>query len=214
MRMSRSPQNGGFHRCTGGGPLREASRAMPVMASSPRRACSVSCAMVSIWARNDNGSSVPCRRCRRVRVFSNRTLRNCAASRQRSNLDVDAHFGQSLMGNLEEIGGAARNPTEEQKDRERYRCHGRPAATADHDLVSDVVMHVSEIDLEAERLATPECCGNVRRLHEAEPDLDAIHPVAEALDRMPLRRGHPWPPVGEDGHQDQPLVHDAVVSDV
>ena len=29
MRMSRSPQNGGFHRCTGGGPLPAAARAAP-----------------------------------------------------------------------------------------------------------------------------------------------------------------------------------------
>src|SRR5579864_8320377 len=35
MRMSRSPQNGGFQRSTGGGPLAPARRSAPVIASSP-----------------------------------------------------------------------------------------------------------------------------------------------------------------------------------
>src|SRR5262245_17685333 len=35
MRMSRSPQNGGFHRCTGGGPRPPALFAAPAIASSP-----------------------------------------------------------------------------------------------------------------------------------------------------------------------------------
>src|ERR1700685_1439947 len=35
MRMSRSPQNGGFHRSTGGGPLVPARASAPVIASSP-----------------------------------------------------------------------------------------------------------------------------------------------------------------------------------
>src|SRR5690348_17442932 len=33
--MSRSPQNGGFHRCTGGGPVRVADLAASVIASRP-----------------------------------------------------------------------------------------------------------------------------------------------------------------------------------
>jgi hypothetical protein len=49
----------------GGGPLHDASRAMPAMASSPRRACSVFCAMAAICARHDRGSSFALRRCRR-----------------------------------------------------------------------------------------------------------------------------------------------------
>src|SRR5262245_28239376 len=39
MRMSRSPQNGGFHRWTGGGPLRAACPNAPAMASSPLGVC-------------------------------------------------------------------------------------------------------------------------------------------------------------------------------
>src|SRR5882762_874802 len=35
MRISRSPQNGGFHRCSGGGPLLAALFTAPVMASRP-----------------------------------------------------------------------------------------------------------------------------------------------------------------------------------
>src|SRR5947207_13238895 len=35
MRMSRSPQNGGFHKCTGGGPFSPARLTAPVIASSP-----------------------------------------------------------------------------------------------------------------------------------------------------------------------------------
>ncbi len=46
----------------GGGPLHDASRAMPAMASSPRRACSVFWAMAPICARHDRGSSLALRR--------------------------------------------------------------------------------------------------------------------------------------------------------
>src|SRR5438128_2550509 len=35
MRMSRSPQNGGFHRCTGGGPFLPAVFTAPAIASRP-----------------------------------------------------------------------------------------------------------------------------------------------------------------------------------
>src|SRR5690348_8192354 len=35
MRMSRSPQKGGFHRCTGGGPFFPALLTTPAMASRP-----------------------------------------------------------------------------------------------------------------------------------------------------------------------------------
>src|SRR3954469_8054521 len=36
--MSRSPQNGGFQRCTGGGPSRAAAVAAPAIESTPRSA--------------------------------------------------------------------------------------------------------------------------------------------------------------------------------
>src|SRR6266702_1621793 len=48
MRMSRSPQNGGFHKCTGGGPLRAAAPAAPAMASRPRVLVCPSFAMVCL----------------------------------------------------------------------------------------------------------------------------------------------------------------------
>src|SRR5436853_7606937 len=35
MRMSRSPQNGGFHKCSGGGPFFPARFTSPAMASRP-----------------------------------------------------------------------------------------------------------------------------------------------------------------------------------
>ena len=59
----------------GGGPLHDASRAMPAMASSPRRACSVFCAMAPICARHDRGSSLALRRCRRGGADGNCTVR-------------------------------------------------------------------------------------------------------------------------------------------
>jgi hypothetical protein len=59
----------------GGGPLHDASRAMPAMASSPRRACSVFCAMAAICARHDRGSSLALRRCRRGGADGNCTVR-------------------------------------------------------------------------------------------------------------------------------------------
>src|SRR5947207_9342614 len=47
MRMSRSPQNGGFHRCTGGAALAAACRTTPAMASSRPVLLRPSFAMVS-----------------------------------------------------------------------------------------------------------------------------------------------------------------------
>src|SRR5262249_499155 len=79
---------------------------------------------------------------------------------------------------------------------------------------SDVIMHFAEIDLEAERLATPERCGNVRRLHETEPHLNAVDAVAKACDRMAFCQRHARPPVAGKSHQDQGFVHDAVVPDM
>src|SRR5262249_56720165 len=118
-----------------------------------------------------------------------------------SKLDVKAHLGEPLAGNLEEIGGTARDAREEAKDRERYPRHRRVLCTANHDFVSDVIMHFAEIDLEAERLATPERCGNVRRLHETEPHLNAVDAVAKACDRMALCQRHARPPVAGKSHQ-------------
>src|SRR6516165_340783 len=105
MRISRSPQNGGFHRCTGGGPFREASRATPAMASSPCRACSVSCAMAAICARE----------CRQIKCSISALLAREAyfplrlrGKRRRArddglDLDVEAHFQHPLMGDFEEV---------------------------------------------------------------------------------------------------------------
>src|ERR1700729_1990115 len=55
MRMSRSPQNGGFHRCTGGGPLGAALPIAPVIASSATAASPVpgSCPSFAIVSRNN-----------------------------------------------------------------------------------------------------------------------------------------------------------------
>src|SRR5207249_10558980 len=148
MRMSRSPQNGGFHRCTGGGPLREASRAVPAFASTP--AWSVFCAMVAICARNNVGSSLTCRHCLRIeRTAIAPCAFNDAPLATMLNVDVKAHLGEVLAGNLEEIGGTTRDASEEGEDRKRYRRHRRAPYTADHDFMCDVIIHVTEIDLEA-----------------------------------------------------------------
>src|SRR6266849_1023168 len=51
MRISRSPQNGGFQRWTGGGPLRAASRAAPARVSKPSRVRSVSRAIALLMEK-------------------------------------------------------------------------------------------------------------------------------------------------------------------
>src|SRR5215471_875244 len=48
MRMSRSPQNGGFHRCTGGRPVFAVFPTAPAMASSPAVRVCPSFAMVCL----------------------------------------------------------------------------------------------------------------------------------------------------------------------
>ena len=62
-------------------------------------------------------------------------------------------LGQRLIGNLEEIGGPARDPGEEREDRERHRRHCRLPCAANHDFVGDVIVHLLKIDFEAELLA-------------------------------------------------------------
>src|SRR5262249_59234992 len=83
---------------------------------------------------------------------------SCATPQCQSNLEVEADLGEPLVRNLEKIGGTARDTREEGEDRERDRRHGRVLGTADHDFMGDVIMHVTEIDLQAERVAIPECC--------------------------------------------------------
>src|SRR5439155_25450696 len=65
------------------------------------------------------------------------------------NVDVKAHLGEVLAGNLEEIRGTTRDASEEGEDRKRYGRHRRVFCTADHDFMCDVIIHVTEIDLEA-----------------------------------------------------------------
>src|SRR5215813_6390293 len=48
MRMSRSPQNGGFHKCTGGKPVFAVFPTAPAMASSPAARVCPSFAMVCL----------------------------------------------------------------------------------------------------------------------------------------------------------------------
>src|SRR5262249_22065520 len=92
-------------------------------------------------------------------------------------LDVKAHFQHPLMGDFEEVGSPARDPGEERVDREGHCRHRRALCAADHDFMGDVIVHLMQIDLEAPHLATLERHGNVRRLHEAEPDLDVMDAV-------------------------------------
>src|SRR5580692_3200746 len=50
--MSRSPQNGGFHRSTGGGPLAVARASDPVIASRPDcPSFAMVCREVAVWTR-------------------------------------------------------------------------------------------------------------------------------------------------------------------
>src|SRR5262245_56090664 len=117
MRISRSPQNGGFQRWTGGGPLRAASRAAPAIASSPRRSCSTFCAMAPLCAENDRGSSVAFRRgWRGRRGFG--ALGAAPAGAAASYLDMEADFQHPFVGNLEEVRSAAGDPDEERVNRE------------------------------------------------------------------------------------------------
>src|SRR5262249_23640134 len=95
------------------------------------------------------------------------------------------------MANFEQIGSPARDPGEERVDREGQRRHRRALCAAEHDFMGDIIVHLMQIDLEAPHLATLERHGNVRRLHEAEPHLDAVDAVTEVLDRMPLSNRDP-----------------------
>src|SRR5215469_4630803 len=102
------------------------------------------------------------------------------------------------MGDFEEVGGPARDAGEERVDREGHRRHRRTLCAADHDFMGDVIVHLMQIDLEAPYLATLERHGNVRRLHEAEPDLDVMDAVAQGFDHMTLGERDPRPPVSDE----------------
>ena len=142
---------------------------------------------------------------------------NCTSAprpRMRSNFDAEPHLGESVGGNLEKVRRAAGNPREEREDRKRNRRHRRMLCAAGNDFMRNIIVHVLQIGGEPQHLAVLERQRDIRRLHEAEPHVDVIDAVAEAFDRVPLPERNSRPPVGDEGHQHQGLVHHAVVLDV
>src|SRR5262245_4016977 len=113
--------------------------------------------------------------------------------RATSNLDAEADLGPALDRDLEKVRRPAGDLGEERENRERLRPHRRVARTARDQFMGDVIMHVIERDIEAVRSRVLERPRNVRGLHEAEPQLDALEAVAELLDRKPLVERTPSP---------------------
>ena len=193
--MSRSPQNGGFHRCTGGGPLPPACLAAPASESSPR--C---------------GAAPP--RVPSVALSCVMRRQSCAGAARRQISTRKPTSDKPSCGILKKSGARLAMRVRNANTANDAGPIAEPLARAHDGLVRDVIADVIDIDVEAQHFAVVQRARNVRRLHETEPDLDAVEPVPEPLQRVALAERHARPLFVHERQQHHLLMHDVVVLDV